>query len=406
MGDQNKNVPRLRFPGYADAWVKCKLGDLGSVSMNRRIFKEETSENFEIPFFKIGTFGSVPDTYITREKFEDYKSKYQYPKIGDVLISAAGSIGKTVVYKGEEAYFQDSNIVWLNHDNRLNKDYLKHFYSIVKWEGLEGNTIQRLYNNNILDTKISLPSIMEQRQISIFLNKFDDLITVNERELNKLKDLKKSYLEKMFPKNGSDIPELRFPGYADAWVKCKLGDVGKTFTGLSGKTKEDFGHGEGKFVTYINVFKNPISDLNELENVEIDDNQAQVNYGDVLFTTSSETPDEVGMSSVWLGKQDNIYLNSFCFGFRPQPVFDYIYLAFMLRSPSIRNHFMLLAQGISRYNISKNKAMEISVPIPELKEQTKIGEFFKHLDNLITVNERELNKLKELKKSYLKDMFV
>ena len=203
-----------------------------------------------------------------------------------------------------------------------------------------------------------------------------------------------------------NVPRLRFPGYTDAWVKCKLGDVGKTFTGLSGKTKEDFGHGEGKFVTYINVFKNPISDLNELENVEIDDNQAQVNYGDVLFTTSSETPDEVGMSSVWLGKQDNIYLNSFCFGYRPQLVFDYIYLAFMLRSPSIRNHFMLLAQGISRYNISKNKAMEISVPIPELNEQTKIGEFFNHLDDLITVNERELNKLKELKKSYLKDMFV
>ncbi len=175
-------------------------------------------------------------------------------------------------------------------------------------------------------------------------------------------------------------------------MKCKLGDVGKTFTGLSGKTKEDFGHGEGKFVTYINVLKNPISDLNELENVEIDDNQAQVNYGDVLFTTSSETPDEVGMSSVWLGKQDNIYLNSFCFGYRPQLVFDYIYLAFMLRSPSIRNHFMLLAQGISRYNISKNKAMEISVPIPELNEQTKIGEFFKHLDNLITVNEHKQNK--------------
>ena len=202
-----------------------------------------------------------------------------------------------------------------------------------------------------------------------------------------------------------NVPRLRFPGYTDAWVKCKLGDVGKTFTGLSGKTKEDFGHGEGKFVTYINVFKNPISDLNELENVEIDDNQAQVNYGDVLFTTSSETPDEVGMSSVWLGKQDNIYLNSFCFGYRPQLVFDYIYLAFMLRSPSIRNHFMLLAQGISRYNISKNKAMEISVPIPELNEQTKIGEFFKHLDDLITVNERELNKLKDLKKSYLEKMF-
>ncbi|MFV0379635.1 MAG: restriction endonuclease subunit S, partial [Anaerorhabdus sp.] len=105
--------------------------------MNRRIFKEETSEVGDIPFFKIGTFGSVPDSYISREKFEEYKSKYSYPEIGDLLLSASGSIGRIVEYKGEEAYYQDSNIVWLKHDSRLINSFLKQFYSVVKWSGLE-----------------------------------------------------------------------------------------------------------------------------------------------------------------------------------------------------------------------------------------------------------------------------
>lgn len=167
--------------------------------------------------------------------------------------------------------------------------------------------------------------------------------------------------------------------------------MGNTFTGLSGKTKEDFGHGDAKFVTYVNVFGNVISDPNDVQSVEIDDKQNQVKYGDVFFTTSSETPEEVGMSSVWLENTENVYLNSFCFGYRPTVEFDLYYLAFMLRSPEIRKKFMFLAQGISRYNISKNKVMEMNVPVPELNEQRKVGTFFRNLDNIITLHQREVN---------------
>ena len=135
---------KIRFKQFCESWKTYKLGNLGSVAMNKRIFREETSEVGEIPFYKIGTFGSEPDSFITREKFEEYKSKYPYPEIGDILISASGSIGRTVEYQGEEAYFQDSNIVWLKHDERLNNSFLKQFYSIVKWEGIEGTTIKRL----------------------------------------------------------------------------------------------------------------------------------------------------------------------------------------------------------------------------------------------------------------------
>ncbi|WP_430885144.1 restriction endonuclease subunit S [Fusibacter sp. JL216-2] len=193
-----RDVPEIRFSGFTEAWEQCKLGDLGRVAMNKRIFKDQTSEKGEIPFFKIGTFGGEPDSFITRELFEDYKSKYPYPRKGDILISASGSIGRTVEFTGDDEYFQDSNIVWLQHDNQVQNTFLKHFYSIVKWDELEGSTIKRLYNKNILDTQIMLPKPQEQEKLGLFLNNLDKLITLHQRKLEKLKNLKKACLDKMF----------------------------------------------------------------------------------------------------------------------------------------------------------------------------------------------------------------
>ena len=200
-------------------------------------------------------------------------------------------------------------------------------------------------------------------------------------------------------------PAVRFIGFAEDWEQRKLGEVGKTYSGLSGKTKDDFGHGEAKFVTYMNVFSNSVCLPNMTEAVEIDDKQNKVLFGDVLFTTSSETPEEVGMSSVWLENAKNIYLNSFCFGYRPTNEFNPYYLAYMLRSPSIREKITFLAQGISRYNISKNKMMDIEIPIPSIVEQKQIGEHFRTLDSLITLHHRKYEKLKNIKKSMLYKMF-
>ena len=191
-------VPELRFKGFTDDWEERKLGELGSVAMNKRIFKDQTSEIGDIPFFKIGTFGGEADAYISRKLYEEYKQKYPYPKVGDILISASGSIGRTVVYQGEEEYFQDSNIVWLNHDERLNNRFLKQFYSIVTWQGLEGSTIKRLYNKNILETKISIPTPNEQEKIGLFFEKIDDTIDLHQFKLDLLKEQKKGFLQKMF----------------------------------------------------------------------------------------------------------------------------------------------------------------------------------------------------------------
>ena len=269
-----------------------------------------------------------------------------------------------------------------------------------------GATINQITGYMFSKMEFTIPSPTEQDKIGNYFKYLDHLITLHQRKLDLLKEQKKGFLQKMFPKNGEKVPELRFAGFADDWEECKLGEVGNTFTGLSGKTKEDFGHGEGKFITYMNVFSNPVADLDGLESVEIDNKQFQVKAGDVLFTTSSETPEEVGMSSMWLGNADNIYLNSFCFGYRPTIEFDNYYLAFMFRSAPIRKKFQLLAQGISRYNISKNKVMEMSIPVPSIEEQEKIGSFFKHLDDTIALHQRKLDLLKEQKKGFLQKMFV
>ena len=200
-------------------------------------------------------------------------------------------------------------------------------------------------------------------------------------------------------------PRLRFKGFTEAWEQRKLGDIGKTFTGLSGKTSNDFGHGEAKFLPYLNIFNNPIADVSFLESTEIDKSQNEIEYGDVFFTTSSETPDEVGMSSVWLGNGGNIYLNSFCFGFRPSIDFNPYYFGYLLRSDTFRNPVTILAQGISRFNISKNKVMEIEIPLPKKEEQEKIGQLFYRLDSLITLHQRKYEKLKSMKAALLEKMF-
>ena len=201
------------------------------------------------------------------------------------------------------------------------------------------------------------------------------------------------------------VPKLRFPGFTEDWEQRKLGSIGSTYTGLSGKTKEDFGHGEAEYITYLNVFQNTISDIIMTDKVEIDTTQNEVKYGDVLFTTSSETPEEVGMSSVWLGDTPNIYLNSFCFGFRPNQKINPYFLGYSLRAPYMRDKIKILAQGISRYNISKNKVMELEISLPNYEEQKLLGTFLQRIDLIITLHQRKLDNLKLKKKALLQKLF-
>ena len=167
----------LTFSGNEKAKiVKISLGDIGPICMCKRILKSQTNTVEGVPFYKIGTFGKKADAYISKETFDEYRSKYSFPKKGDILISAAGTIGRTVVYNGEDAYYQDSNIVWIDNDESivLNR-YLYYCYQLQPWIASTGGTIARLYNDNISKAKIMVPSIKHQKQIIEILDRFDTL---------------------------------------------------------------------------------------------------------------------------------------------------------------------------------------------------------------------------------------
>ena len=199
MFPQNgEKVPEIRFDGFTEDWEQRKLGELGTVQTCKRIFKEQTSEQGDIPFFKNGTIGLKPDSYISREVYEEFRRLYPYPEVGDTLISVVGSIGRTAEYTGKDEYFQDSNVVWLKTDGSINKKFLKVSYQVIKWL-IEGSTVKHLYNDNILRSEIIMPSSQsEQAKIAEFFEALDHLITLHQRKCNELKEIKKYMLQNMF----------------------------------------------------------------------------------------------------------------------------------------------------------------------------------------------------------------
>jgi type I restriction enzyme, S subunit len=189
-----------------EGWEIKKLGEIGKVSMCKRVFKEDTRPEGDIPFYKIGTFGKSPDAFITKEKYKEFRSKFSFPKKGDILISASGTIGRRVRYNGEPAYFQDSNIVWIdNNEKRVLNDYLYRFYEICNWQSTKGATISRLYNNNLRQIEIPFPKSLpeQQRIVSILDEAFAAIAKAKanaEQNLKNAKELFESYLQGVFEK--------------------------------------------------------------------------------------------------------------------------------------------------------------------------------------------------------------
>ena len=178
---------------------RYKLGEIGEIRMCKRILKEETNSVGGVPFFKIGTFGGQADVFITKEKFEEYKNAYSYPKKGDVLISAAGTIGRTVVFDGKDAYFQDSNIVWIENDeSKVLNEYLFYCYKNIRWTTSVGSTILRLYNDDIRNTDIIVPLLSEQKKIASVLSALDDKIALNKKMNQKLEAIAKRLYDYWF----------------------------------------------------------------------------------------------------------------------------------------------------------------------------------------------------------------
>lgn len=418
MSKEKRRVPKLRFPGFTEDWEQRKFGEL-FILKSGVAFKLSEYTKTGIPIIngesiKAGKISLEKINYLPNEYQYKYQECLLFP--GDIVLGLNRPIidGTLKIsripadIKKSLLYQRAGKIIFkVNMDENFTYQLLsKEVLTFTKKEAV-GSDQPFITTTKLNKWDLYFPvKDKERRNIGSLFNNIDNIITLHQRKLNNLKLKKKALLQKLFPKNGERYPELRFPGFTDAWEQRKLGSIGSTYTGLSGKTKEDFGHGEAQYITYLNVFQNTISNITMTDKVEIDTTQTEVKYGDVLFTTSSETPEEVGMSSVWLGDTPNTYLNSFCFGFRPKQKIDLYFLGYSLRAPYMRDKIKILAQGISRYNISKNKVMELEISLPNNEEQNLLGNFLRHIDLIITLHQRKLDHLQLQKKALLQQMFV
>ena len=383
MFPQNgSSYPEIRFKGFTDPWEQRKLGELGTITTGN-------TPSTSIPdyYSDDGIVWVTPTdiceniTFESARKLSDLGQQVGrvVPK-NTILVTCIASIGKNTMLGNTGSFNQQINGLTPN-ENKYDPYFLlteSALWSAKMKGSAASGTMQIVNRTEFSELKTWLPSLIEQQAIGAFFKQLDNLITLHQRKCIFFTG-----------RAGRLISTVNKKRITSSWEQRKLGDVGETYTGLSGKTKADFGHGQARFITYMNVFSNPISNPEMTEPIEIDPKQNEVEVGDVFFTTSSETPEEVGMSSVLLEKRGKIYLNSFCFGFRPTEKIDSYYLAYMLRSESAREKIILLAQGISRYNISKNKVMEIAVSLPSLDEQKLIGQYFRQLDDLITLHQRK-----------------
>ena len=381
--------PRLRFKGFTEEWKNKTLGDLGRVEMCRRIFKEQTQPSGEIPFFKIGTFGQEPDAFISSELFEEYRQKYPYPKQGDILISAAGTIGRTVEFTGENAYFQDSNIVWLRFDeSQITSIFLNIIYQNIKWD-LEGSTIKRLYNSDLLSAEITLPSLPEQTHLGLFFRCLDSQIAESRAVLEKSRQLKKAMLAKMFPANGEKIPKIRFKGFEGEWETYQICNL--------------FRITRGNVLATTNLVDNKNEDYCYPVYSSQTKNKGLMGYwkhylfeNAITWTTDGANAGDVNFRS---GK---FYCTNVCGvlineeGFANQCIAEILNLV---------THSYVSYVGNPK--LMNNVMAEIPILIPPtIKEQTAIGNFFRQLDETIALQTAEVEKLNQLKKGLLAAMLV
>ena len=399
-------VPKIRLKGFDADWEKSNFGNFGSVAMCKRIFKVQTSPIGDIPFFKIGTFGLKPDAYITRELYNEYKSKYSFPSKGDILISAAGTIGRTIVYSGDDAYFQDSNIVWLNHNDQLNNAFLKYLYSIVNWASLEGATIKRLYNSNILQTEIVIPEYTEQEAISNYFQSLDLLIEATGKKIATLKQTKQASLQSMFPQEGETKPRVRFKGFTDEWKNIELSELFDFYKGR-GLSKEKL-NSKGQFncILYGEIFTKYDFVVNDcISKTDIQEGFPSV-CGDIIMPGSTTT------SGIDLAKAVYVPFNEVLYGgdiivLRPKiPKYINSFFIATLSSCINRENIAMVSQGTTIVHLHAHNIAGLIYLIPSVEEQAKIAEYFSNLDKQIFIQEQRLDKLKQIKSACLKNMFV
>jgi type I restriction enzyme S subunit len=395
MITKQKTVPELRFQYFEEPWRQERLGTFGKVSMCKRVFKEQTQSKGDIPFFKIGTFGKTPDAFISADLYEEFRSKYSYPKVGDILISAAGTIGRTVVFDGVPAYFQDSNIVWIDNDEEevLNR-FLLYCYENTRWT-TEDTTIARLYNDNLKQIFLSFPTLPEQRKISGFLTAVDGRIGQLSQKKALLEDYKKGVMQQLFTQalrfkddHGNDFPE---------WGEKTLGDIGKITTGKTPSTSDDAAWiGSTMFVTPTDIGEDTKFQRSTKRHVN-GEKLRLISKHSLMFTCiASVGKMSIATEPCITNQQINsVSVNSGYF-------FEFIYYALRYLTPQIKATQANTTLPI----INKTEFSKFLLPIPSFPEQTKIANFLTALDRKIESVSSQITGMQTWKKGLLQQMFV
>ncbi len=389
----NNNVP--------DCWDIKKLDAIAKIQRGRFSIRPRNDPAYyggATPFVQTG---DISQSEIFLKKYSQTLNDKGvavskiFPK-NTILITIAANIGDTAITTFPVACpdsliginNKSCDVFWLNYFLQTQKN---------KLNGLATQNAQKNINLETLNNlKIAVPPLAEQKKIAEILGTWDLAIEELTELIAEKKELKRGLMQQLL------TGEIRISGFAKPWEKVKLCEIGTTYTGLSGKDKDDFGKGS-YFIPYMNVYQNSKIDSKQLELVDVSDNENQnvVQYGDIFFTTSSETPEEVGFASVLLFRpEEKIYLNSFCFGYRLNN-FDALlpnYAAFLFRSKQMRKIMYKLAQGATRFNLSKNELMKEKVYIPaDILEQQAIADILSTIDLEIDLLNQQLDVLKEQK---------
>ena len=428
MATENKKyIPALRFPEFQNngEWILTPVGKYYKVQ-GGFAFRSSEFKKSGTPIIRIS---NIPNEGI----YIDISNSVYYDRIenevnfliskGDLLIAMSGATtGKTAVYNQIGKAYLNQRVGLFKSINSNNYypficQWVKsnYFYAQLKRTlaaGAQPNISSKDIESFIWAYPNGNNSFAEQKKIADCLSSLDKFIDATKRKLELLKEHKKGLMQCLFPAKGKTTPELRFPEFIGTkeWTPTQLGAIGETFGGLSGKSAEDFGIGK-PFVTYKQVFNSSEIDSSECALVQVSENETQnkLQYGDVLVTMSSETPDEVGYTAVVTNKNiPECYLNSFCFIYRlfDNESIDAKFLIYLFSSDVYRTAVVRIAQGITRFNIAKTKFKEIDLSIPETKEeQRKIANTLSAIDKQITEYDKKIKALELHKKGLMQQLF-
>ena len=401
--------PQLRFAGFDDTWEQRKVGEL----LIERNEQAPMSEEYPLMAF-IANEGVAPkgERYDRSSLVTDTENKlYKRTEFGDFIYSSnnleTGSIGLNKYGKAcispVYSIFQSTGIADSDFLGRrlVRKDFIN---SMVKWRQGVIYGQWRIHESDFLKIEIPVPSVEEQKQIGTFLDYLDNLITLHQRKYDKLTNVKKSMLEKMFPKNGSNVPEIRFKGFSDAWEQRKALDIADYSKG-NGYSKSDLTEIGTPIILYGRLYTKYQFAIDEVDTFATPKDGSVYSQGnEVIIPASGETAEDIARASAV--EKSGILLGGDLNILRPFNFVNPLFLALTISNGQPQKELAKKAQGKSVVHIHNSDIQEVSVSFPTRAEQDRIVAVFRNLDNLITLHQRELEKLKNLKKACLEKMFV